>query len=327
MGKFKLYALEDFPDSRAAPDWVVEDIIETNSLNLIFGDPESGKSLLAIDIACCIASGTPFHGHPCKHGRVVYVAGEGESGLKRRFDAWSTVTKIAIPNDTVFLSTEPQSLCSQGSQAIVQSISKIHPPSLIIIDTLSRNFGDGDENSTTDMNRFIKALDEIRRIHSSAILVLHHPGHMDKHRARGALTLKAALDSEYRTERNRSTGKITLINTKMKDFLAIKPLSLKIHQVVLDPQTSSAALVDYDSDCPPISVLAPKATKAGRGKNQKAALEELRKLMNGEDFVLFPRWKTACETKMESDDFKHVSRSLAKNGIIEIQENRVRKCD
>jgi len=321
--KFKLYALEDFPDSRTAPDWIVHGIIEADSLNLIFGDPESGKSLLAIDMACCVASGTSFHGLPCKRGKVVYIAGEGESGLRRRFDAWAVATNTKVPLSSVFLSTEPQSLCSQGSGSIIQSLAKIPPVSLVIIDTLSRNFGEGDENSTTDMNRFIKAVDQIRKLNGSAILILHHPGHGDKHRARGALTLKAALDSEYRTDKTRSTGKVVLTNTKMKDFLPIEPIALKICQVDLGSEITSAALFNISQE--PTNYV--KATKAGRGKNQKTAMDELRKLTNGGDHVLFSRWRSACETTMKPDTFKHVVASLTKNKLIKISDEKVRKWD
>lgn len=319
--KFKLYALEDFPDSRAAPDWIVHGIIEADSLNLIFGDPESGKSLLAIDMACCVASGTSFHGLPCKRGSVVYIAGEGESGLMRRFDAWAVATNTKVPPSSVFISTEPQSLCSQGSDAIIQSLAKIPPVSLIIIDTLSRNFGEGDENSTTDMNRFIKAVDQIRKVHGSAILILHHPGHGDKHRARGALTLKAALDSEYRTDKTRSTGKVVLTNTKMKDFLPIEPLSLKICQVNLGSEITSAALFDFEN----LNTITP-TTKAGKGKNQRVAMDELRKIMNGGDFASYPQWRAACESTMKGDAFRHVVKSLKAAGLVQVEGEKVRKC-
>ena len=48
-------------------------------------------------------------------------------------------------------------------------------PKLFIIDTVARNYGGGDENSNTDMGRFIKAIKSMTS--SNAQLCWHHSGH------------------------------------------------------------------------------------------------------------------------------------------------------
>ena len=49
---------------------------------------------------------------------------------------------------------------------------------MIVIDTLARNFGAGNENSTEDMNRFVASIDRyLREEFGSAILLVHHTGH------------------------------------------------------------------------------------------------------------------------------------------------------
>ena len=52
------------------------------------------------------------------------------------------------------------------------------------------------ENSTQDMSRFVAACDAVRRRYGCTMLIIHHSGHGDKGRARGAIALKAALDAE-----------------------------------------------------------------------------------------------------------------------------------
>ena len=54
---------------------------------MIFGQPASGKSFLAVDLAASIATGRAFQGLKTQKGDVVYIAGEGYRGLKRRFTA------------------------------------------------------------------------------------------------------------------------------------------------------------------------------------------------------------------------------------------------
>ena len=70
------------------PEFLIEGLAETSSLALAFGDPGCGKSFLAIDIAECVANGVPFHGRRVRKGLVIYIAGEGHNGLKRRTSAW-----------------------------------------------------------------------------------------------------------------------------------------------------------------------------------------------------------------------------------------------
>lgn len=84
---------------------------------------------------------------------------------------------------------------------IIQAMSLQHgPPALVIVDTLNRNFGGGDENSTADMTNFISGLDRLKHELDTAIMVVHHTGLGDSQRGRGSSALKAAVDSEFRLE-------------------------------------------------------------------------------------------------------------------------------
>jgi hypothetical protein len=45
-------------------------------------------------------------------------------------------------------------------------------PRLIVIDTLARCFGGGDENSAQDMGKFVQACDQLRRATGAAVLAV-----------------------------------------------------------------------------------------------------------------------------------------------------------
>ena len=71
--------------------WLVKGFLEMDSLSLMFGEPGCGKSFVAIDLACCVATGHSWHGKAIKRpGSVFYIAGEGFNGLSRRLMAWQT---------------------------------------------------------------------------------------------------------------------------------------------------------------------------------------------------------------------------------------------
>jgi phage/plasmid primase-like uncharacterized protein len=173
------------------PEWLIHGAIEKDALALVFGDPESAKSFLAMDIACSVATGKDFHGRKVKQGPCHYIAGEGFNGLKRRLTAWQIYHGINVEEAPLFMSPTAASLCDEEQSEIVisainETAVKYGPPALIIIDTVARNFGTGDENSTKDMTAFISAVDNIRYATGNpTVLLIHHTGHAEKGRARG----------------------------------------------------------------------------------------------------------------------------------------------
>ena len=238
------------------PEFIIKGLIETESLAQIFGESGGGKSFLALDIAACIASGTPFHEHAVKQGAVIYIAGEGHNGLKRRLTAWEKLNHVSLDHAPLFLSkVAAQFLDAVSAQAVADAVDPVvlteGPPALIIVDTLARNFGPGDENATKDMSNFVAAMDCLKGRHRCTLILVHHTGHTDKDRGRGSAALKAALDAEFRVEKTDDI--IRLVNTKMKDAAPPPEMYFRLETVALDQgidgaEVTSAALVKEERE-------------------------------------------------------------------------------
>lgn len=185
-------------------DWSITDIFERDSLIEIFGPPGASKTFQAIDMALCVATGTEYHGRTVTQGPAVYVTGEGQNGLARRLKAWSIYHGIDISDAPLHISTMPAALTDvQNLVMVMQAIEELpEPPALIVFDTVARNMGPGDENSTQDMTTFVAACDQIRAAYQCAVLLVHHSGHSATERARGSSVLNGALDAAYRTEKS-----------------------------------------------------------------------------------------------------------------------------
>lgn len=202
--------------------WLIENYLETDALSMVFGPSGSGKSFAIVDMACCVATGTPWHGMPVKRGAVFYIAGEGHNGLARRFAAWQKARGVKLDDSVpLFKSNRAVMILDEGAaQALSQEVARLvketgHLPSLVVVDTLARNFGDGDENKQQDANRFIEHLDAyIRRVWQCNVMTAHHSGH-DMDRARGSSAFKGAMDQEIWVKG--SMGHFELQVTKMKD--------------------------------------------------------------------------------------------------------------
>ncbi|WP_051284509.1 AAA family ATPase [Desulforegula conservatrix] len=110
-GKFQLVRFGEIKLRNIS--WLIKGYIEEGSMNLAIGDPGSGKSFLAVDWACRIATGTDFYGSSVKAGAVVYIAGEGNNGLTRRFTAWAIRNNIKLESAPVYISNMPAQLTDQ----------------------------------------------------------------------------------------------------------------------------------------------------------------------------------------------------------------------
>ena len=218
------------------PQWLIEDILEEESLIGLIGSSGSGKSFLAIDMACSIASGMLFHGRATTLGTVLYVASEGKRGLTARVETWCH--KYGISSENLDLHISKQKLLMHDNNAVRDVLNEanlIGNVRLIIIDTLARSFGGHNENSTQDMNHFISNCDKLKAEQRS-IMIVHHSGHSAE-RARGNSAFYAALDAELSVKK--TNRDIAVKCTKMKDapefdamnFLLVQTKIERDHQV------------------------------------------------------------------------------------------------
>lgn len=314
--EFRFVAVGDL--QYRAPEYLVEGLIETETLGLLFGDPGCGKSFVAADLGLSVATGAPFHGRKVKQGAVFLIAGEGHNGLTRRFAAWAKERGQGIKNAPLFMSNRPaQFLDADSASSVVEAVTELAAthgePALIEIDTLARNYGPGDENSTSDMGAFVAAVDDLKaRFPGCAVLIVHHSGHGDKQRARGAMALKGALDCEYRVEKSEDV--IRLVNTKMKDAEPPAPIAFNLKSVDLGGGASSAVLIETEA----------QARTKPLSKNLTLARETFIEAANGETKpVHLGRWQTLFLARHTGDNadskgraFRRARADLADLGIL-----------
>lgn len=75
------------------------------------------------------------------------------------------------------------------------------PPVWIIVDTLSRTFGGGDQNKSQDMGKFVRAVDTIIEKTGAHVTVIHHTP-WEQERAKGAIDLDGAVDASFLVRKN-----------------------------------------------------------------------------------------------------------------------------
>ncbi|MFG6080745.1 AAA family ATPase [Paracoccus litorisediminis] len=314
------------------PEYVVGDLIETESLGLIFGDPGGGKSFLAIDMGLCVATGTPFHGKEVKKGPVIMIAGEGHNGLARRFAAWAKQKGLNLARAPLFVSRRAGQFLDQASaKAVFNAVDRLAKqhgiPRLIIVDTVARNFGAGDENSTMDMGMFVTAMDGLKtRYPGTTVMLVHHTGHFNKNRARGATALNGAIDFEYRVEAENKV--VTVTNTKMKDGPQPGTMHFTLESVQLEGKATGAVL--RSTEAPPHVVTHTPTQKLALAAYEDAAREhgiwkEAEDGIETFEGVHVDNWRDAFYPKHTGDTpaGKRQAFHRARRELVEMEEMRV----
>ena len=199
--------------------WLVKNWIQAEGLHMMFGPSGVGKSFVALDIACSIASEkiAAWNGQRLRHGPVVYLAGEGYLGLKQRIVGWAA--KKGIEELDICLSEEARDLNTpDGLRDTVQEIRELDlRPVFIVVDTLHR-FMAGDENKAVDVKTMLDACATLAREFGCAVLLVHHTGVAQdaQDRARGSSAWRGAMDIELMV-RGDGMEHIMLSQTKNKD--------------------------------------------------------------------------------------------------------------
>jgi len=240
INRFQFKSAEDLLAAPKPVSWLIKDILDENALAQVFGDPGTMKSFVAIDVGLCIATGRDWHGYSVrKHGPVFYIAGEGHAGISRRLRAWEIAHEASIKGVPFFVSDRPaQFLDERSAEEVVAAVDELiesyGTPVLVIIDTLNRNFGPGNESDTADMTSFISCVDDkLRCRYRCTVMIVHHTGLKEKSRARGSMALTAALDWEYRLSQGANEIRL-LTNTKVKDHEPPLPISFRPEIIELE---------------------------------------------------------------------------------------------
>jgi hypothetical protein len=257
----------DFVGAANKQAWLVKGLVPRTGIVQFFGDPGSGKTPCAMSLAMHVAAGRPtWWGHKiARTGKVVYLIGEDAQGLRWR--ALAEQKRLGISTEElegkVFWSTMPGQLtdaedAKKWLAAIREAVGD--DIALLVVDTQSRNFGAGDENSTQDMAQFVHHLAEFARVLGCCVLPVHHTGHSNKDRGRGSMVMLGALDGCYRV--TNEEGRVKVVGVKCKNWATPEPLvgALDVQVLGHDEDGDPITSVALDTDPPPVEEVEIEAT-------------------------------------------------------------------
>ncbi len=221
------------------PDWLIEDMFERESVMSIFGAAKSGKSFVAIAMACAVAMGEEFYGSPSKQATTLYLCGEGQRGIGRRVKAYEQYFNKDLSKAPLLLSNRGSRITEEDEfNKLLDTCKEIEDEygsiGFIIFDTFQRNFS-GNENSSEDVGLFIQRLDKLVAEFGATCCFVHHTGHGANARARGSSVIQASLDYEFKVSRDDIIDEMWLDfeQTLNKDGMGMAKMQYKFHEVNL----------------------------------------------------------------------------------------------
>ena len=157
------------------PPFIVDGFL-CAGLTLLAAPPKTGKSFLALDLACCVAEGKPFWSFPTVQGDVLYCDLEGtEWRTQERFPAVGRKSKQDCPA-SLAMTYKAAPVDAGLIEQLAGWIAAVKNPRLIILDTLAHVKGRvarGEDAYTAD-TRFMKPLHDLAVEKGVAILAITH---------------------------------------------------------------------------------------------------------------------------------------------------------
>ena len=258
---------------------IVKGVLGESEFTVLSGLPGTGKSVIVTDMACHIAANMPWHGRRVRTGLVIYIAAERKKLTERRMMAFRKHHGVQDVPLLVVGGRLDLTKDLADANALVALIKEAELATglscvLVIIDTLTRTFGAGDQNTSKDMTRFVQSCDQVLADTKAHVLVIHHTAWAGE-RMKGAIDLDGAVDATFLVKKS-AGGKYALVCNGTNDGEEGDLLAFKMESVVLgldeDGEPTTAPVVV------PMSMKEPGAAMIDKMKGVKAeALASLRR--------------------------------------------------
>lgn len=266
---YRSYTVEEF-EWLPEIEWLVDGLLSKLALAVIFGPSQAGKSALQLDISFAVAYGLPWAGRATTQGKVLYIALEGQSGLRPRAKAMAERTGQPVDDQISFV-FEPFSLLDEADIAgIVRLAAQLGGVALIVVDTLAFAMAGGDENSSRDMSTVVANAKALQAQTGASVMLVHHTGKNAERGMRGHTILPAAVDTTIEVKRGATQRSWTAVKVRDGEDGVSGGFNLEV--VELEPDSRGRPVhtvivqhvnLQADADAAP-----PKL-----GKHQQVALE------------------------------------------------------
>lgn len=214
-------------------EYIVTGLLPVPSVSTFFGTPGALKTMIAQDMALCVAKGQPWlgglpgenvTGFVCKSSPVLWTdVDNGLDRLERRFAALVKGLDVSEDAPLWYVSFPLPPFVASNKKAREEILLMVREvgAKLVVFDNLGTVSGGADENSS-EMVGVMSGLRLIAEEGNCAVVVIHHSNKGDAtrlgNRLRGHSSIEGALDLALMIEREGDEDTINIRSTKTRDI-------------------------------------------------------------------------------------------------------------
>ncbi len=326
-GKFRIVDRGGM-ENISPPSWLIPDLLPVEAYALLFGEPGTFKTFLALDIALNVATGSTagVFDAAVDPGPVLFAAGEGRAKLTERVRAWEKRHNCERMANGFYL-IDPVPLVSAGDRewdAFVAEALAASPDGfrLVVLDTISRAMQGANENAQEDASKFTALVDLLRRKLGCAVLALHHTP-LNAQREKGSGTFRADADVSVSVERQGRDRIVSLTMPKQRDWSEWEsPRIAQLDLVHLAADVASLAVVKPGADTEATAKAEAEAASPARARRGRGTRTDL------DDGALRLLDKVVCEVLSKNPGGvwtqKELADHLALREDIEVESETLR---
>lgn len=278
-GRFDLIWGDRLPEEYEAPDEIIQGLITSKSMAILYGDSNSGKTFFAVAMAAALSEGADFFGKKVDQGKVLYLATESPGSIRSRMQAIKKSYGLGLSNFAMI--PNPINLYSDPgvTHELIKTVRDIGGVKLIVADTLARMSAGANENSGEDMGPVMEQFSRLAEETGACVLVIHHSGKDAAKGSRGWSGIRAHIETEI--EVKEENGVRTAEITKQRE-LSTKGEIIHFDLKVVEMGTSKFG--EIASTC--VAILAQEPEKKAAQTKGRDGLKLLKDAWFGSGFEL-----------------------------------------
>ena len=179
----KLYTpLSEALEKIERAEQLIRNWLPSTGVSFILAKFGSGKTLLLLDQALCLATDRDWMGYPTTRGCfAIYLCGEDPAGTLANAEAWCKQHGVG-PRDVgtrmIFADLAPNLLDDEDCELLIRHVREKLPTgvrSVIFIDTWQRSTASGGQTEDTDMQLAIRNAELISKELGGPVIAASHP--------------------------------------------------------------------------------------------------------------------------------------------------------
>ena len=232
----RLSKLEKMFSDQLEDTFLIDGLVESNSLNLLVAPSFTGKTYVALDICRAVLNGDNFLDKSCEYGSVLYFDNE----MKPKYFLKRIKKLNFVDNEDKFIyvnSFFPDMSNENDKTLFLEKIKDFveeENAKLIVIDSLNTSSNGLEENSNKDMREFMDFLNKISAL--CTVILVHHtskynnPKCLTREDIRGASCIFNVCDNVMVIDKDEEIRTLKFLKARNAEKLP-KPISFTFNTI------------------------------------------------------------------------------------------------